>query len=114
MKFLTRLFGGNGEDGHEPPSMPWHRRPSILEFISSHVPTDGPGLNEGGHTLPDEEQVGQGSKMRWAAGAMDGVATHHMRPGENEETVHRTVELVLAYCRQPTATNKAAIYGHVT
>ena len=34
--------------------------------------------------------------------------THHMGTGENEATVRKTVELVLAYSRQPTATNKAA------
>jgi hypothetical protein len=114
MKFLTRLFGGKGgDDGNDPPSMPWDRRPSILEFISSHVPTDGPGLAEGGYTLPDDEQVGRGSKLRWTAGAMDGVAIHHMGLGKSEETVHRTVDRVLAYCRQPSATNKAAIYEHV-
>jgi hypothetical protein len=60
MRFLGRLFGGKGdEDGGEPPSIPWDRRPSILEFVRSHVPTDGPGLADGGYTLPDEEQVGR-------------------------------------------------------
>ena len=70
-------------------------------------------MTEDGYTLPDEERVNAGSKIRWAAGAMDGVTTHHMGTGENEETVRKTVELVLAYSRQPTATNKAAVYQHV-
>ncbi len=53
MKFLSRLFGGKGDDtGHEPPSMPWDRRPSILEFVCSHIPTGGPGVDEGGYTPP--------------------------------------------------------------
>ena len=114
MKFLSRLFGGKGdEDAHQPPSMPWDRRPSILEHVRSHVATDGPGMAEGGDTLPDEERIAQGSKIRWAAGAMDGVATHHMGAGEHDETVRRTVGLVVAYSRQPTAANKAAVYRHV-
>ena len=114
MKFLSRLFGGKGDDtSHEPPSMPWDRCPSILEFVRSHIPTDGPGMAEGGYTLPDEEHIGQGSKIRWAAGAMDGVATHHMGTGEDDETVRKTVELVVAYSRRPTAANKAAVYQHV-
>jgi hypothetical protein len=114
MSWLSRLFGGKGdEEGHEPPSMPWDRRPSILEFVRSHIDAGKPGMAEGGHTLPDEERIGQGSKIRWAAGAMDGVATHHMGTGENDAAVRRTVELVLAYSRQPTATNKAAVYQHV-
>jgi hypothetical protein len=114
MNFLSRLFGGKSdESGHGPPSMPWDRRPSILEFIRSYIATDKPGMTDDGYTLPDEERIAQGSKIRWAAGAMDGVATHHMETAENEETVRKTVELVLAYSRQPTATNKAAIYQHV-
>src|SRR3954454_17416245 len=114
MIFLSRLFGGKGdEDGPEPPSMPRDRHPSILEFVWSHVTAGKPGMAEGGYTLPDEERIGQGSKIRWAAGAMDGVATHHLGTGENEETVRRTVELVLAYSRQPTAANKATVYQHV-
>jgi hypothetical protein len=114
MGLLSRLFGGGGdEDGHEPPSMPWDRRPSILEFVRSHIARDGPGMAEGGDTLPDEDRIGQGSKIRWAAGAMDGVATYHMATGVDEETVRRTVELVVAYSRRPTAANKAAVYHHI-
>ena len=40
---------------------------------------------------------------------MDGVATHHMGTSPNDETVRKTVELVLAYSRQPTAMNQAAV-----
>jgi hypothetical protein len=114
MSFLRRLFGNKGDEGgHEPPSMPWDRRPSILEFVRSHIAADKPGMAEDGYTLPDEERISQGSKIRWAAGAMDGVRTHHMGTSEDEETVRRTVELVLAYSRQPTGLNKAAVYQHV-
>jgi hypothetical protein len=93
--------------------MPWDRRPSILEFVQSNTTVDDLGMAEGGHTLPDEERIGQGSKIRWAPGAMDGVTTHHMGTGENDEAVRKTVELVLSYSRQPTAKNKAAVYQHV-
>jgi hypothetical protein len=114
MEFLRRLFGGK-DDGanHDALSMPWDRQPSILEFVRCHICPDKPGLTEEGYTLPDEEQINAGSEIRWAAGAMDGVATHHMLAGENDATVRRTVELALAYSRQPTATNKAAVYRHV-
>jgi hypothetical protein len=114
MSFFRRLFGGKHDDGgHEPPSMPWDRRPSILEFVRSHIVAGKPDVSESGYTLPDDESVSQGSKIRWAAGAMDGVTTHHMGTGQSDETVRKTVELVLAYSRQPTAKNKAAVYQHV-
>ena len=73
MEFLTRLFGGKGDEaGHEPPSMPWDRRPSILEFVRSHVPTDGPGMAEGGYTLPDEERSTPGRRFAGAWGRWTG------------------------------------------
>jgi hypothetical protein len=114
MSLLGRLFGGKDDEcGHEPPSMPWDQRPSILEFVRSHIATDQPGMIESGDTLPDEERVGAGLKFRWAAGAMDGVATHHTGTGTSDDAVRKTVELVLAYSRQPTAINKAAVYQHI-
>ena len=114
MSLFSRLFGGKEDDGgHEPPSMPWDRGPSILEFVRSHLVAGKPGVSESGYTLPDEESISQGSKFRWAAGAMDGVMTHHMGTDKSDETVRKTVELVLAYSRQPTAKNKAAVYQHV-
>jgi hypothetical protein len=93
--------------------MPWDREPSILVFVRSHVVAGRPGLTEEGDTLPDEERINRGSNLRWAAGAQDGVMTHHMGAGPDEETVRRTVELVRVYSRQPTAANKAAVYRHI-
>jgi hypothetical protein len=114
MSFLRRLFGGNADGGgDELPTMPWDRRPSILEFVRSHVAEGRPGLSDDGYTLPDEDRINEGSKLRWAAGAWDGVTTHHMGTDQNEQAVRRTVELVLAYSRQPTAANKHAVYQHV-
>jgi hypothetical protein len=114
MSFFGRLFGKKEDDSASaPPSMPWDQRPSILEFVRTHIATGKPGVTEDGYTLPDEERVCQGSKIRWAPGAMDGVTTHHMGQGENDENVRRTVELVLAYSRQPTVANKAAVYQHI-
>jgi hypothetical protein len=114
MKFLRRLFGGNADnEGDEPLSMPWDRRSSILEFVRSHIAVDKPGMTEDGYTLPDEDRISEGSKIRFAAGAWDGVLTHHMGANENKETVRKMVKLVLAYSRQPTAKNKAAVYQHV-
>ena len=114
MSFFGRLFGKKGDDAtNAPPSMPWDQRPSILEFVRTHIATGKPGVTEYGYTLPDEERVCQGSEISWAPGAMDGVTTHHMGQGENDENVHKTVELVLAYSRQPTVANKAAIYQHI-
>ncbi|WP_153559440.1 hypothetical protein [Roseimaritima sediminicola] len=81
--------------------------------IRSHAEPDQPGLTEGGETLPDESCVNDGSQIRWAAGALDGVMGHHMGQGDHEQLVPQAVDLVLAYCKSPTATTKAALYQHV-
>lgn len=65
--------------------MPWDRKPSILEFVRAHIPVGKPRLSNEGDKLPDEELVAQSGKIRWALGALDGVMTHHMGKGENNE-----------------------------
>jgi hypothetical protein len=114
MKFIRGLFGRKSDEGDPAPlSMPWDQRPSILDFIRSQVAPKKPGASDGGHELPDEERIRQGSQVFWAAGALDGVATHHFGGGANDETIGKTLALVVAYSRQPTAINKAAVYRHI-
>lgn len=114
MSFFSRFFGNKGRNGdHDPASMPWDQKPSILEFIHAHLDEGKPGLSDEVDLLPDEDRINQGSPIRWAAGAMDGVLTHHMGPSENDHAVRKMVQLVVAYSRQPTAKNKFAVYQHI-
>lgn len=63
---------------------------SIYDHVRAFLPESGPGLREGGVDLPDEsEQAGQ---VRWAAGAWDGVATHHMGGGEQVDQVEQLAD----------------------
>lgn len=56
---------------------PWDRsRVTIFQHIASHLREDGLGLQDGGETLPDELPTDD-TQIRWAAGALDGVGTHH-------------------------------------
>lgn len=56
---------------------PWDpSRVSIFQHIASHAREDGLGLQDGGETLPDEVPTND-TQIRWAAGALDGVGTHH-------------------------------------
>lgn len=114
MSFWSRLFGGGDADrSSEIPAMPWDRRPSILEFVRSHIVLGKPGLSDDGATLPDEDRIDQGTGIRWAAGAMDGVLTHHLGTGANDKSVSKMVDLVIAYSRRPTVQNKAAVYQYI-
>lgn len=105
MNLFSRWFG---KAIQSPPTMPWDNHPSIYEFIKSHGDDFDPSCN-----LPDEERLHSDSQIRWAAGAMDGVVTHHCGPSENEATVKRLVAHVLAYSKQPTAKNKLAVYNTI-
>src|SRR5207253_6656158 len=60
-------------------------------------------------TLPDEQQLAAKSTIRWAAGAMDGVATHHMG-GKDTDQARQLLKIVRTYCKAPTAANKAGVY----
>ena len=113
MGIFDGQFGGKPQESEPAPAMPWDRKPSILEHVRAHIDPAKPGLTEGGEALPDEEQINAGSQIRWAAGALDGVMTHHAGGGSEDETAQQTVDLVCAYCRQPTAANKARLYQHV-
>jgi hypothetical protein len=101
-----------GEGGHEPPAMPWDRRPSILEFLRSRLRGDPKASAGGGDTLPDEERFARGSKVRLVAGGMDGMTLYHLGLRPDREATRAGVRLVRAYCRQPTAANMAAVYRY--
>lgn len=69
---------------------------SIFDMISDHLVRGG-SLMEG-WTLPAEE--GDGSGIRWAPGAMDGISVYHMLPYEPDENMttrmERAVDLLSA------------------
>ncbi len=114
MGIFDRLFGTQpGDDDYSDHSMPWDNGPSIYEHVKSHVDPDVSGLSEAGQTLPDEDRINEDGQIRFAAGAMDGIATHHMGSGGQDEQVRNTVRLLLAFCEQPTAVNKAEVYRNV-
>ncbi|MEO1528336.1 MAG: hypothetical protein AAFX06_23175, partial [Planctomycetota bacterium] len=107
------MFKNQNDESSQLTSMPWDEKPSLYDHIRAHIPPAGPGLTEDGETLPDEERVNSGSRVRWAPGAMDGIATHHMAGGDSDGRVARTVDLVRTYCSKPTAKNKADLYRDI-
>jgi hypothetical protein len=88
---------------------PWDRRPSIYDHIKAHIRANEKGLAEAGQTLPDEEQIAANSTIRWAAGAMDGVATHHVGC-KDTDPAKQLLKLLRAYSISPTVRNKATVY----
>ena len=78
--FVSRLIRRGGSDR------------SIYEHVRAHVNPHGPGLLDGGAELPDEP--GDSNSIRWAPGALDGVAGHHMGVDDDAGAVDRVVELL--------------------
>jgi hypothetical protein len=115
MGIFDRLFGGQKrEDEVEQPQVfPWDRLPSIYEHIQAHIEPGKNGLPPSGEELLDEERIGSTSKIRWAAGAMDGVLTHHMGGGPDEDNVSTLLDRVRVYWTTPTTLNKADVYSFV-
>ena len=113
MGMFDWLFGRTREEpGEVPQRFPWDSHPSIYEHIKAHIRSGQTGLAEGGQTLPDEERIGANSQIRWAAGAMDGISTHHMG-GKDTDQARQLLKLVRAYSTSPTVRNKAKVYDLV-
>lgn len=106
--------GEKGDDACElPETLPWDIRPSIYDHLCLHIVSGQPGLVEAGYQLPDEERVNEDLELRWAAGALDGVMTHHTGGSDSEERVEKTIWLLLTCCEEPTAINKYRLYQHI-
>lgn len=114
MGFFDQFSDENDDHARElPETMPWDIRPSIYDHLCLHIVSEQPGLVEAGYLLPDEDRVNEDLELRWAAGALDGVMTHHSGGSDSEERVQKTVALLLACCDEPTTANKYDLYQHI-
>jgi hypothetical protein len=92
MGILDKLFKRTNNDA--PPL--WSGRPSIYAHVQAHLGPGDAGLDAAGQTLPDEPEATAGA-LRWAAGAIDGVMSHHM--GGEKEVAERVSKLAQAVYR---------------
>lgn len=90
-----------------------HARTSIYAYVRAHAPLDEVGLTAGGETLPDENKLRAESKFGWAAGAMDGVGSHHFGAGQDSKDVEVLADAVQAAVEKPTRRHLAALYKMV-
>lgn len=91
--------------------MPWDQKPSIYEHIEANLDSTSNELSIDADKLPDEERINDGSGIRWASGAMDGVLGHHA--GGDESSADEFVRIIQKYCLAPTAQNKLQLYRFV-
>lgn len=88
---------------------PWGARPSIFRHL------EAARLSAGGQPpdLPDETAASEG-RVRWAAGAWDGVASHHMGASEDTEAVDALWTALGAVVRKAGEPELSRFYGLVT
>ncbi len=96
----------------------WEETPSIYVHVSGHVKPGQVGLSQGGEVLPDEARaVAAEGGVQWSAGARDGVLTHHMtgqsETEDREAVANGVLDLVVAYCDDPTDANKQKVHAYL-
>lgn len=88
MNIIRSLFGQK-----KPTESPWNED-SIYSLIQSRVDPDTGKLDTDDLVLPDDVEVQGDSGVRWAAGAMDGVASYHMGTQKQKTMAKRVASLI--------------------
>jgi len=109
VRVISFLFGRGRTDGPGP----WVQE-SIFHLIKANVDPSTGRLRVGNLELPDERRVQGDTKMRWAAGAADGVATHHMGSSKQEATTRRAASLIEEIARTGEMRPQKALYSLLT
>ena len=88
MNIIRSLFGQKKQT-----ESAWNED-SIYSLIQSRVDPETGKLDTDDLVLPDEVEVQGDRGVRWAAGAMDGVASHHMGTQKQTTMAKRVASLI--------------------
>lgn len=103
MNIIRTLFGQK-----KPTESPWNED-SIYSLIQSRVDPDTGKLDTDDLVLPDEIEVQGDSGVRWAAGAMDGVASYHMGIQKQKTMAKRVASLIQDVARNGDSRAEASL-----
>lgn len=103
MNIISSLFGRSKPVSESP----WVED-SIYRLIESRIDESGK-LDCDDLVLPDEEEVQEDGAVRWAAGAMDGVAGYHMGTGKEPTKAKRVARLIRDIARNGDRRAEAAL-----
>jgi hypothetical protein len=93
------LFRRRGKNDPTIQELPWLSTPSIWLHVRKYIdPTTG-RLKHEGEKLPDDERRTADIKMRWAAGALDGVFGHHAGANIDPALAKKISSLVIKIAR---------------
>lgn len=93
--------------------IPWVKDSvSIYRFLAAFETPPSQSLPDAALELPDEDKVNKrsGSKLRWAAGALDGVFGHHSR-GDEQANIMAIQAALLSAATNPTINNVRTLYN---
>jgi hypothetical protein len=86
---------------------PWEG-PSLYDYVRSRIDPETGRLPRSAEVLPDEEE--DSGKIRWAAGAIDGVMGHHAGSSDEKLRVKQLVKAIGDLLGAPTAANLAHLH----
>lgn len=89
---------------------PWYGLPPIYEHIEKHIDLTGMILGEG-QKLPDEERRFSDGGVRWAAGAMGGVFSHHGGAVDGKKIAKKIASLTKDIAKSGALAKKLALYN---
>ena len=78
---------------------PWKSRPSIYEFIKTHIGQDG-CLDAAGDDLPDENLIRGENKVIWASGALDNLIGFPAERSEDDAILIDFLSDIALYSRK--------------
>ncbi len=84
----------------------------MYSFIREHIDPKTGRLDASGEALPDEKR--EAGKIRWAAGALDGVAGHHMGASEAPLRKKQVVKALEAVAKDATENSLRHLYELTT
>ena len=95
------------------PELPWKGLPAIYPHIKKRLLPDGK-LSEAGQTLPDDERRYKPGDIRWVAGGMDGVLSHHGGGDGDKNTAKKIASLTNDIARKESLQKKVGLYQLLT
>ncbi|MCE1254619.1 MAG: hypothetical protein LWX83_13850 [Anaerolineae bacterium] len=90
--------------------LPWLTSPSIWLYIRKFIDPKTGRLKSDGQILPDEERRTTDIKMKWAAGALDGVFGHHAEANHDPVLAQKISALVVEIANSDDDHAKIELY----
>jgi len=98
-RLFYSLFNRGGKNDPTVQELPWLNTPSIWLHVRKHIDPSTGRLRPEGEKLPDDERRTADIKMRWAAGALDGVFGHHAGSNRDPVQAKKAASLVIKIAR---------------